>query len=65
MINIPLGFIQIILLVLHYGNIILMPWWLVWLPSLVFVTVAGIWLVCVLLIIVLTWFVEAPKGFFG
>ena len=26
--------IQIILLVLHYGKIIILPWWVVWFPSL-------------------------------
>ncbi len=50
-INIGMGgwfTIQIILLVLFYGDIVIMPLWLVWLPSIV----VGV-ILCVLLIVLL------------
>lgn len=55
MINIPLFLIQIILLVLYYGDIVHgMPWWVVLAPALLIVAIAGVWLGCIIAMFLLT-----------
>ena len=57
LININFGgllFIQFILLILHYGNILMLPKWLVWLPAMIMGVILGIVLV-ILLVVFVVW----------
>lgn len=47
-------FIQFILLILHYGKVLIMPLWLVWLPAIIIGSIIGLVLI-VLFIVFIAW----------
>jgi len=46
------GILQIMLLILHYGKILILPLWLVWLPSLILGGILGIVLIILFIILI-------------
>jgi len=51
---------QIVMLVLYYGNIALagIPWWVLWLPTLVIVAILIICLIIIGLVLLAAWYVN-------
>ena len=46
-------FIQFVLWIIHYGDIIILPHWLVWLPCYIIATIIGIFLLVIIIVLII------------